>query len=81
MIEVKFHMETPYKLSDATRTSHLLLNHWAVIVPKLFGFAKIFVFAFSAHPSPVGETLHVAYKKYKIKTIFFGVKYQIYFIS
>ena len=62
-------METPYKVCDATRTSHLLLNHWAVIVPKLFGFAKIFVFAFSAPPSQVGETLHVAYNKYKIKRI------------
>ena len=53
------------------------------LVPKLSGFVKNFVFAFSAPPISVGETLHVAYKNYKIKrkfTFFFG-KYQIYFIE
>ena len=48
-----------------------------ILVPKLFGFAKIFHFAFSAPPFSVGETLHVAYKKYKIKrkntVLFFSV--------
>ena len=39
-------------------------------------------FAFSAPAFSVGETLHVAYKKYKIKRKFtFSGKYQIYFIS
>ena len=34
------------------------------------GLLKIFVFAFSAPPFSVGETLHVAYKKYNIKRKF-----------
>ena len=48
-----------------------------ILVPKYLGLQNVFVSAFS-----VGETLHVAYKKYKIKRkfTFFG-KYQIYFIS
>ena len=52
------------------------------MVPKVFGFAESFRFSFSAHHFSVGETLHVVYKKYKIKRkfTFFG-KYQIYFIS
>ena len=41
-----------------------------ILVPKLFGFAKIFRFAFSVPPFSVSETLHVAYKKYKIKRKF-----------
>ena len=53
-----------------------------ILVPKLFGFAKIIVFAFSAPPLSVGKTLQVVYKKNKIKRkfTFFG-KYQIHFIS
>ena len=45
------------------------------------GLLNYFVFAFSAIPFSVGETLYVAYKKYKIKRKFtlFG-KYQIQFI-
>ena len=42
-----------------------------ILVPKLFGVAKIF--AFSAPPFLVGETLHVAYKKYKTKNLLFSV--------
>ena len=34
------------------------------------GLLKYFVFAFSTPPFSVGETLHVAYKKYKIKRKF-----------
>ena len=47
-----------------------------ILVPNLFGFAIFF--AFSAPLFSVGETLHVTYKKYKIKRkfTFFG-KYQI----
>ena len=41
-----------------------------ILVAKLFGFAKKIVFAFSAPPFELGETLHVAYKKYKIKSKF-----------
>ena len=45
---------------------------------------KFFIFAFSAPLFSMGETLHVAYKKYKIKRefllLFFFGKYQIYFI-
>ena len=41
-----------------------------ILVPKLFGFAKKNVFAFSAPPFSVDETLHIAYKKYKIKRKF-----------
>ena len=38
------------------------------LVPKFYqNLLKFFVFAFSAPPFSVGETLHVAYKKYKIK--------------
>ena len=37
-----------------------------ILVPKLFGFAKTIVYAFSATPFSMGETLHIAYKKYKI---------------
>ena len=43
----------------------------------------MFAFAFSAPPFSVGETLHVAYKSYKIKrkfTFFFG-KYQLHISS
>ena len=49
-----------------------------ILVPELFGFAKFFVFAFSAPTFSVGETLHVAYKKHKIKrkfTFFVNTKY------
>ena len=52
------------------------------LVPNFLGFAKILVFAISAPPFSVSETLHVVYKKHKIKrkfTFFFG-KYQTYFI-
>ena len=35
-----------------------------ILVPNLFGFAKIFFFAFSAPPFSVGETLHIAYKNF-----------------
>ena len=54
-----------------------------ILVPKLFGFAKKIVFAFTAPPFSVDETLHVAYQKYKIKRkfTFLGGKFQIYFIS
>ena len=41
-----------------------------VHVLKVFGFVKIYSFAYSAHPFSVGGTLHVAYKKYKIKRKF-----------
>ena len=41
-----------------------------ILVPKLFGFAKMFRFAFSTPPFSVREILHVAYKKYKIKSKF-----------
>ena len=46
------------------------------------GLLKFFVFVFSAPSFSVGETLNVAYKKYKIirKFTFFG-KWQIVFIS
>ena len=44
-----------------------------VKVPKLFVFA--YFFSFSAPPFSVGETLHVAYKKYKIKRKFTFVRY------
>ena len=40
----------------------LIYNVTNILVPKLFGFAKKFVFAFSAPPFSVGETLHVAKK-------------------
>ena len=47
-----------------------------ILVHKLFGFAKsirlFFVFfSFSAPPYSVGEALHVAFKKYKTKKIYF----------
>ena len=42
-----------------------------ILVPKLFGLAKILLFTFSAPLLSVGETLHVAYKKYKKKRIYF----------
>ena len=45
-------------------------NVTKILVQKLFGLAKKFVCAFSASPFSVGETLHVAYKKYKIKRKF-----------
>ena len=50
-----------------------------ILVLKLFGFAKFFRFL---HFS-VGETLHIAYRRYKIKRrfTFLGGKYQKYFIS
>ena len=36
-----------------------------ILVPNLFGFAKIFFFlAFSAPPFSVDETLHIAYKNF-----------------
>ena len=53
-----------------------------VLVPKLFRFAKIFRFGISAPHFSVGETLHVAYKKYNIFVFFtFSGKYQICFFS
>ena len=45
------------------------------------GFLKHFVFAFSAPTFSIGETLHVAYNKYKINKILFFCKYQIYLIE
>ena len=42
-----------------------------ILESKLFGLLKFFIFAFSAPPFSVGETLHAAYKKYKIKRFFF----------
>ena len=49
---------------------------------KIFGFAIFSNLHFQHQSSSsVGETLHVAYKKYKIKKILFFGKYQIYFIS
>ena len=56
-------------------------EHYKYFGTKLVEFA-LFFFAFSAPPFSVEETLHVAYKNYKIKrklTFLFG-KYQIYFI-
>ena len=41
-----------------------------ILVPKLFGIDKKIVFALSAPPFSVGETLHVAYQRYKIKRKF-----------
>ena len=41
-----------------------------ILVPNLCGFAKKLFFAFSGPAFSVGETLHVAYKKYKIKRKF-----------
>ena len=41
-----------------------------ILVPKLFGFAKTIVYAFSAPLFSVDETLHVANQKYKIKRKF-----------
>ena len=38
-----------------------------ILVPKLFGLAQNIIFAFSAPSFSVVETLHVAYKLYKIK--------------
>ena len=52
-----------------------------ILVPTLFGFAKNFRFCnFSATISiSVSETLHVAYKKYKLKRKFsFFCKYQMF---
>ena len=48
---------------------YISTNVTNILVPKLLGFAKIisFLFSFSISPYSVGETLHVAYKKYKIK--------------
>ena len=40
-----------------------------ILVPKLFGFAKKFCFAFSAHSFSVGETLQCKKEK---EIIFFG---------
>ena len=50
-----------------------------ILVPKLFVLARIFVFAILAPLFSVGETLHIAYKKYKIKEnllFFFSVNIQ-----
>ena len=43
-----------------------------ILVPKLFGFAKKLCFCVISISPPfrVGESLHVAYKKYKIKRKF-----------
>ena len=53
----------------------LSYNVTNILVPKLFGIAKNFDFAFTAPSSSVGETLHVAYKKNKIKKKYFFCKY------
>ena len=38
-----------------------------MLVPNYLGLLKCFVVVFSSHPFSVDKTLHVAYKKYKIK--------------
>ena len=45
-------------------------NETNILVPNYLGLLKFFVFPFSAPPFSVVETLHVAYKKYKIKRTF-----------
>ena len=37
------------------------------LVPKIFGFAKILCFCILSTHLSVGEIVHVAYKKYKLK--------------
>ena len=61
-----------------------LVRTWQIFCYQHYlDLLNIFIFAFSAPPFSVGETLHIAYKKYKIKRkfTFFSGKYQIYFIS
>ena len=56
-----------------------LVRTWQIFwYQNYLGLLKNFVFVFSAPPFPVCETLHVAYKKYKIKrefTFFVNTKY------
>ena len=61
----------------------LLGRMWQIFwYQNYLGLQKKIVFALSATPFSVDETLHVAYQKYKTKRIFFFFgKYQIYFIS
>ena len=49
---------------------HFLMHFLNKNVMNILGLLKFFVFALSAPPFSVAETLHVAYKKYKIKRKF-----------
>ena len=46
------------------------LEHDEYSGTKIIGLLKFLVFAFTAPPFSMGETLHIAYKKYKIKRKF-----------
>ena len=72
-----------FLIGERKHQVHFLSNKMTnILVPKFFGFAKKIRFGFSAPPFSVGETFHVAFKKYQIKRKFtFSGKCQVYSIS